>query len=296
MQYCKTCGDYTMPTYPGGYSYYLYCPACRRNMDRDHAAWAAVHGAKSYQYGYAIDNVVADYYFDLHEDGGLNWRCGPTGAYSEEPYRTWVCDGFFAKMRDMNHYGANFQYMLDSAYNAGTNPELHSGFHIPHVSNGFTFILNISNPNISFYYNEDGNITFRRAAIFSDKQLMAKFDAGVYAYIAANNNKVKDTILKNERDQELRAFAQQAYEVEQQKRGVQYNLQTAVLLPYFLITSIIAVTMFGGGKIGLVFSTVFCITSAVANLMERNHPIKMHTFLLITLGLVNMLVGAILSL
>lgn len=289
MQNCRTCGDYTI-------NYNLYCPACIRNEKVAHDNWRSSQIPHCYRYGYNIDTGAANYYFNLREDGSLTWSCSPYGSYAESPLNGLICDGFLAKMREYNFTGATFQYMLDSAYNAGTNPELHSGFHIPHVSNGFTFILNISNPNISFYYNEDGNITFRRAAIFSDKQLMAKFDAGVYAYIAANNNKVKDTILKNERDQELRAFAQQAYEAEQQKQGVQYNLQTAVLLPYFLITSIIAVTMFGGGKIGLVFSTVFCITSAVANLMERNHPIKMHTFLLITLGLVNMLVGAILSL
>ena len=277
-----------MPTYPGSDSYYLYCPACRRNMDRDHNVWQAVHGPRSYEYGYNIDVDVADYYFDLNEDGSLNWRCGPTGAYNDEPYRTWVCDGFFAKMLEMGHNGATSKYMLDNAYNAGSDINCHNGFYIPHISKGFRFILNVKNANISFYYNEDGNITFRRNSIFSDKRLMDKFDAGVYAYIAANNKKVRDIIQEQKQEQTQREIAQRKYEM-------QYNLQTAFLIPYFLITSIIAVSMFGGGIIGLVFSSVYCITSSIANFNDRDHPIKMHAFLLIVLGLIRMFFGFLAS-
>jgi len=236
-----------------------------------------------------MDTGAANYYFQLKEDGSLSWSCSPYGSYAESPLNDLVCNGFFEKMREYSFSGATFQYMLDSAYNAGSNPKLHNGFNIPHVSNGFTFRFDASNPNVSFHINENGQVAFRRNNVFSDKRIMDKFDAGVWAYIAANSENIKTRIHQNE-------IAQQEYEIDQQKRSGQYNLQTAVLLPYFLITSIIAVSMFGGGKIGLVFSTVFCITSAVANLSERNHPIKMHTFLLITLGLVNMLVTSILKL
>lgn len=287
MKFCLTCGDYTLPTQPGGYLYYDYCPACRRNMIMSHNNWVARASTWAFQSGYDMDSSVANYYTDLDEDGGLRWRCRPHSGYEEEPLRSLVCNGYFARMDASGFSGATYQYMLDSAYNAGSDPKCHTGFHIPHTSNGFDFKLNVNHPNITFGFHEDGSdtITFRRSNIFSDKQLMDKFDAGVFSYIAANKEHLRARILREAKQENDQA-------IEHQRLSSQYTAQSIFLFFYFLITSIIAISMFGGGFIGNIFSGVLCLTSSIHNFQEREHPIKVHAIMLVAvLGLTKMILG-----
>lgn len=291
LGYCDTCGDYTMPTYPGGTTYYNYCPACRRNMIASHNMWVARASTWAHQSGYDMDSSVANYYTELKEDGSLSWSCRPHSGYEEEPLHSLVCNGYFARMRATGFSGATYKHMLDNAYNAGTDPKCHTGFHIPHTSNGFDFKLIINNPNITFGFHEDGSdtITFRRSNIFSDKQLMDKFDAGVFSYIAANKEHLRARILR-----EVKAEVDQY--AEQQKLRSQYTAQSVFLFFYFIITSIVAISMFGGGLFGIIFSSVWCIASSIHNFNEREYPVVRHTLLLIVLGLSRMFVSFLYSL
>ena len=74
----------------------------------------------------------------------------------------------------------------------------------------------------------------------------------------------------------------------QQANQKSYLLQSIFLIPYFLITSLVAISLFTSpvpSTLSTGFAFLFCTTSAVLNWIDRMAPVRMHLAFLFALGL-----------
>lgn len=268
MSYCNYCDDSS-------------CSSCL--VDKMNDVLVGCETLVARHWGHRLDEHYAKFHFNLNEDGTIFWKCVPFGRYADDPVRSLILAGFDDRMREANPSNTTRQYMLDSAYNAGINPKCHTGFHIPYTSKEFTFKLHVNNPDVTFEFHEDDSdtITFRRFEIFSDKKLMDKFDAGVYAYIAANKEHLRARILREAKEEA-------ALVARQRKMKFFAIVHPIFLFFYFSITSFIAVSLFiapNPGLISTIVAVLWCGTSAVHNWIDRVAPIRVHLIMLILLGL-----------
>lgn len=275
---CPRCGDIIYK------NFVFLCPACvrierlyedqkyeeyerqRKEQIREEKYWAKNAAMFAKDCGYQMDENVADYHLILNEDGSLNWNCTVKDRCANYPDLVGLIkEGFFKRLKEAKPVGAQFKYILDSAYWAGQNG-LFDSFYIPHETKGLTFYLNLE-PEVEFDLDSDGNLTWIRNEIFDDADLMTAYDQGVQEYIENNTEALKNQVLEN-REHAAREKAQRKTWEAQETNYAWAKF--GVLLYIALTIMILVITGYS------LFATLLCAGSAVFLWLDKDghdHPL-----------------------